>query len=116
METSQAPSGLPLAHPARFRIVEREGNTWAIHRLGEAIYSPSGQSAQDPNDLEAMFGLKPSTVCIELFRINGGRPGYYLADLRDRKYYYCGETPETVTQKFYELGIGRPDPMGKLPD
>ncbi|TBR56670.1 hypothetical protein B4U84_28835 [Westiellopsis prolifica IICB1] len=47
----------------------------------------------------------------ELFRINGGKQGYYIADIQDKKYYYCGTEWEDVKLKLGELGIGRPDPM-----
>ncbi len=33
--------------------------------------------------------------------------GYYLVNLAERKYYYCGETWEDVKAKFLDLGIGR---------
>ncbi|MBN3945464.1 MAG: hypothetical protein HWQ38_02790 [Nostoc sp. NMS7] len=49
-------------------------------------------------------------VLVELFRINGGRPGLYLADIRDKKYYYCGQDWEEVKAKLRELGIGRDEP------
>jgi hypothetical protein len=46
-----------------------------------------------------------------LFRINGGRQGYYIANIKDNKYYYCGVEWEGVKAKLQELGIGRPDPI-----
>ena len=107
-----ANQNLPRAYPLRYRVIEREGDTWHMHLMGEPLYVPSGQQAPtDPNDIEALFGIRFSKLCIELWRINGGQSGWYLADLRDRRYYYCGKTPESVTNKFHELGIGRADPM-----
>jgi hypothetical protein len=50
-------------------------------------------------------------VLVELFRINGGKHGLYLADIRDKKYYYCGLDLEDVKAKLRSLGIGRDDPM-----
>jgi len=41
-----------------------------------------------------------------LFRINGGKAGYYLANLRGKKFYYCGIEPGGVKNKLLELGIG----------
>ncbi len=49
-------------------------------------------------------------MVIELFRINGGKSGYYLANIRDKKYYYCIDR-DGVKTKLFELGIGRVDPM-----
>nr|WP_306296913.1 hypothetical protein [Nostoc sp. TCL26-01] len=45
-----------------------------------------------------------------MFRINGGNAGYYLANLRDKKYYYCGDNWEDVKTKLEELGIGKDEP------
>jgi hypothetical protein len=50
-------------------------------------------------------------VAIELFGINGGLQGYYIANILDKKYYYCGTEWSDVKAKLQELGIGRPDPM-----
>ncbi|MBO3462052.1 MAG: hypothetical protein KME33_29790 [Aetokthonos hydrillicola CCALA 1050] len=59
-----------------------------------------------------MYDISPQQVAIELFRINGGKSGYYLADLRSqKKYYYCGNEPESVKLKLLELGIGRVSPL-----
>ncbi|KYC36331.1 hypothetical protein WA1_42170 [Scytonema hofmannii PCC 7110] len=57
-----------------------------------------------------LYGISKQQVVIELFRINGGKPGYYLADLRHNKqYYYCGTEPQDVKSKLLFLGIGRED-------
>ncbi|MDF5715840.1 MAG: hypothetical protein PUP93_18640 [Rhizonema sp. NSF051] len=44
-----------------------------------------------------------------LYRISGGRQGYYIADILDKKYYYCGTQWLDVKALLLELGIGRPD-------
>ncbi|AHJ28613.1 hypothetical protein NSP_22810 [Nodularia spumigena CCY9414] len=49
-------------------------------------------------------------VLVELFRVNGGKAGLYLADIRDKKYYYCGQKWEDVKGLLRELGIGRDEP------
>ena len=104
-------TNLPRAYPLRYRVVRREGDTWFLQELGEIFYNPSGQHVADPNDIEALFGIRLSKVCVELWRINGGQPGWYLVDLRDRCYWYCGKSEQDVTNKFHELGVGRPDPQ-----
>ncbi len=69
-------------------------------------------SKTDDNDLKSLYDISLQQIAIELFRINGGRCGYYLADLRIlKKYYYCGNEPEDVKLKLLELGIGRIDPL-----
>ena len=44
-----------------------------------------------------------------LFKINGGQEGYYLANILDKQYYYCGKNPYDVKAKLNELGIIRPE-------
>lgn len=98
----------PLVYPSHYRIVQREGNTWHF-TIGSVFYSPRNT----PTNLRAQeerYGLTKGKVAIELFRINGGRAGWYLANLRDKKYYYCGESKEDVRTQLQALGIGRPDP------
>jgi len=48
-------------------------------------------------------------VAIALFRINGGRAGFYLVNLKARKYYYCGVCLSDVKLTLQSLGIGKPD-------
>ncbi len=50
-------------------------------------------------------------VAIALFGVNGGKQGYYIANILDKKYYYCGTQWEDVKTKLKELGIGRDDPI-----
>jgi hypothetical protein len=47
-------------------------------------------------------------VAREFFKINGGKEGYYLANILDKKYYYCGQSPQDVKNRLIELGIGKP--------
>lgn len=49
-------------------------------------------------------------VAARLLQINDGKPGYYLADIVDKKYYYCGENLEDIRAKLRELGIGKLEP------
>ncbi|MHC5860321.1 hypothetical protein [Nostoc sp.] len=48
---------------------------------------------------------------VELFRVNGGKSGFYLANIQGKKYFYCGQKWEDVKAKLRSLGIGRDDPM-----
>jgi len=50
-------------------------------------------------------------VANELRRINNGKQGYYIANILDKKYYYCGSEWEDVKTKLRELGIGRENPI-----
>ncbi len=78
----------------------------------EVVYNSTGANIPlEPSDVSTKYGLSKHKVMIELFRIRGGKISYYLADLRDKKYYYCGEAEGSVKDKLLELGIGRVDPM-----
>ncbi|MEH2331011.1 hypothetical protein [Nostoc sp.] len=46
-----------------------------------------------------------------LFRLEPVKAGYYLADLRHKRFYYCRTEPEGVKLQLRSLGIGRDDPM-----
>ncbi|MEC4816301.1 MAG: hypothetical protein SAK29_23995 [Scytonema sp. PMC 1069.18] len=99
-----------IVHPFHYLIYEREGATWYAKEGGGVFYNPT----KEPMKLDRVaeqFGLKDTEVVIELFRLNGGKPGYYLANLRDKKYYYCGATWDGVKQKLLDLGIGRTSPV-----
>lgn len=89
-----------------------EGASWFGKNLSRVFYNGKNEPMQLEN-IAAQFGLTDRQVVIELFRINGGKPGYYLANLRDRKYYYCGLEWEDVKATFQGLGIGRADPLEK---
>jgi hypothetical protein len=100
-----------IYYPSYIRIVERCPGAWGF-RSGKPFYKPP-QSSVDIRNPEKAYGLTKKEVTIELFRINGGRLGYYLANLRDRKYYYCGTKWQDVKTTLRQLGIGRDDPMEK---
>lgn len=93
-----------LIHPAYFRVLAREVNGWTMRKVG-VFYNPSGREI-DLNDLSC-YDTTPQQLVVELFRQYGGKLGYYLADLRHKKYYYCGLTDEDIQQTLYSLGIGR---------
>lgn len=64
------------------------------------------------NDIEALYGLTEEQIIVELFRHYKGKLGFYLVNLRQQKYYYCGLTWGDAKAKLLDLGIGRADPMG----
>lgn len=90
--------------PDYYRVLERRGGKWFL-KIGKLFYSKL-PFVVDLNDFELLYGVTKEQVAIELFRINGGRDGYYLANLRKKQYYYCGTEPEGVKSKLLELGIG----------
>jgi hypothetical protein len=86
--------------PYHLQVVRRyakEGR-WGFLSV-KPFHNPRGLSSE----LEENYGLTKARVTIELFRINGGREGWYLVNLRDRKYYYCGLDREDVRVKLLEI-------------
>lgn len=98
-----------LIHPFHYQIYRREGVDWFVKEGGKIFYNSTDQPVSLTH-VEHQFGLTEEKVIIELFRINGGRSGYYLANLRDRQYYYCGVEWNDVKTTLQRLGLGRGDP------
>jgi hypothetical protein len=99
-----------IVHPLHYLIVYREGTTWKFKGGGSIFYNPRNVPVSlSIEDRLHRFGLTPPDLMIALFRLNGGRAGYYLANLRDRQYYYCGSDWSDVKATFNAIGIGRSD-------
>lgn len=99
-----------IAHPFHYQVYRREGADWFVKEPGRVFYNPTNMPTVLKH-VERQFGLTATEIVIELFRINGGKPGYYLANLRDRKYYYCGLEWADIKTTLLSLGIGRADPF-----
>jgi hypothetical protein len=95
-----------IIYPSYFRIFECRNGRWFIKDTEPFLAT----SATNHNDINALYGITEKQIVIELFRINGGKAGYYLANIRDKKYYYCVDRDGTKKQ-LLELGIGRTDPL-----
>ena len=96
-------------YPAYFLTVECQGRSWAF-TYGEVFYRGE-KSTMQLEHREQEYGLTKEKIVIELFRIGAGKEGYYLVNLRDKKYYYCGVSLKDVKAVLQELGIGRLDPV-----
>lgn len=99
-----------IVHPVHYRIVERGDRGWSFH-LSSPCITLCKLPTLSLEELFATFDLTVQKVATELFRINGGKAGYYLANIKDKQYYYCGKNWEDVKAKLIEVGIGRPDPV-----
>ncbi|WP_256874475.1 hypothetical protein [Nostoc sp. C057] len=97
-----------IVYPSYFRIFECRVGRWFIKDT--EIFIGAENPVKD-NDIAALYGVTEQQVVINLFRINGGKSGFYLANLREKKYYYCGQSREDVKAHLRSLGIGREDPM-----
>jgi hypothetical protein len=99
-----------IIRPVYYRIIERRGKIWAF-KEGEPFVNLFNAPDLDMEDLFALFDTSMQKIASELRRINGGKQGYYIANILDKKYYYCGTEWQDVKAKLMELGIGRADPM-----
>jgi hypothetical protein len=97
-----------IIHPDYIRLIERKIGGWLFKR--SKVFYGKRQITVDSEDYELLYGISKPQVVVELFRINAGKAGYYLADLRHKKYYYCGEDVKDVKTMLLNIGIGRPDP------
>lgn len=101
--------------PGYFQIARYDGQSWYFKRT-EQFFNPLRIFIPKSIDLTAVdklaaFGTNMSKLIMEFRLINGGQVGYYLADLNDQKYYYCGLNWEDIKHTLRSLGIGRADPM-----
>lgn len=97
-------------YPVYYRIIERRSDGWAFTR-GKPFLNLFDAPWLSHDALFMVCGTSMEKVIIELFCINGGKLGYYIANILDKKYYYCGMEWSDVKIKLRELGIGRNDPM-----
>jgi hypothetical protein len=94
-----------IVRPVYYQIVERRHKIWAF-REGEPFVNLFNAPDLDMEDLFAVFDTSMEKIAAELRRINGGEKGYYIANILDKKYYYCGTEWKDVKTKLQELGIG----------
>jgi len=99
-----------IIRPTHYQIIERRGKIWAF-REGETFVNWFNAPDLDMEDLFSLFDTSMDKIAAELRLINGANNGYYIANILDRKYYYCGTEWHDVKAKLHELGIGKPDPM-----
>ena len=96
---------MTIIYPYYFRILERQADGWAL--TGMQIFYNHSDRAYNLDDIWADYGITKQELITELFREFGGKLGYYLADLKHKKYYYCGLTDKDIQKTLYLIGIGR---------
>ena len=95
-----------LIYPSYIYIVEKKSSNWYFREPAKIFYRspdcklPLGQKSRAEN-----YGLSDRKIIIELFRKYLGKLGFYVVNMRDRKYYYCGLTWQDVQEKLWEIGI-----------
>lgn len=103
-------SNSTIVYPVYYRLVVRRHNTWHFTK-GEPFVNLFNAPWLDQEDLFSAFDTSMKKVANQLRLINNGKEGFYIADIKDKKYYYCGTEWGDVKNKLRELGIGRDDPM-----
>lgn len=107
-------SATSLVHPLHYLIVQRRGTTWYFKSGGSVFYNPRNVPVSlELEDILHRFSLTMGAIAIELFRLRGGKAGYYLVNLRAKHYYFCGAEWDDVKRTLQAVGIGRSNPMGE---
>ena len=94
--------------PSYFRIYEKNSDRWYV-LPGQKFFSQSNLSLEQ-GKLEARYGMTISEIVQQFFALARGRSGFYLADLKHRQFYFCGQSADDVRHTLWQLGITRPDP------
>lgn len=99
-----------IIYPGYVRVVIRKSDGWHFVK-DKPFYNPLNFSTLEQEDIFSMLGLTMKEVANELRKINNATHGFYLANILDRKYYYCGTEWEDVERTLREdLGIGAFEP------
>ena len=100
---------LRLIVPHYYRIVECREGRWFFKKTTR-FYNLL-PIAVDFQDLELLYGISKQQIVNEMFRMKEGQTGFYLANLRHKRYYYCGIDVADIKAMLRSLGIGRDDPI-----
>ncbi|MBW4509509.1 MAG: hypothetical protein KME64_23775 [Scytonematopsis contorta HA4267-MV1] len=95
--------------PAHMFLIRKNQHWEFVH--GEVFWNPLNLPNLSLEDTFHLFATTPVKVAAKLLQINNGKTGYYLANIADKKYYYCGESFEDIRAKLMELGIGMLEPQ-----
>lgn len=94
---------MEINHPPYYIIVEAFPGKWKFSSSEITNPLTGKDHLFQPNELLRYAKLTKREVVTQLFRINGGRLGYYLVNLKDKKYYYCDLLFESVNEKLLEI-------------
>ncbi|BAZ17796.1 hypothetical protein NIES4071_96760 [Calothrix sp. NIES-4071] len=97
-----------IIRPVYYQIIERRNKVWAF-REGKPFVNLFNAPDLDMEDLFSLFDTSMEKIAAELRYLYNGKQGYYIANILDKKYYYCGTEWEDVKNKLKELGIGKND-------
>lgn len=100
--------------PFHFQIARYDGRDWYFKRTVK-VFNPSRLFIPKSIDLTGnnkldIFSTSTTKLIMEFQLINGGKIGYYLADLVKKRYYYCGLDWQDIKPTLQSLGITVPEP------
>jgi hypothetical protein len=89
--------------PGYIQVIERTQTGW-FQTKPKSVFNLSDRPFDSLNK-EKYYGLTKTQIITELFKRYQGKLGYYLVNLSDRSYYYCGLTVKDLQAKLFELEI-----------
>lgn len=89
--------------PGYIQVIERTQTGW-FQSQPKQVINFSDRSFDSLNK-EKYYGLTKTQILTELFKRYQGKLGYYLVNLSDREFYYCGLTVKDIQDKLFELRI-----------
>lgn len=100
--------------PAYFQIARYDGLSWYF-KNSKKFFNPLRILIPKSVDLTVdtklvAFDTSFAKLTMEFRLINGGKIGYYLADLKNSNYYYCGLDWQDIKTTLRSLGIGVQEP------
>ncbi len=96
-----------MIFPDYFRVLERVPDGWNLLRT--KVFCSLNNRQYNPSDAWIKHGITKQKLVVELFRKFHGKLGFYLVNLKDKKYYYCGLTKKDIQNTLYAIGVGRKD-------
>ncbi len=100
---------MKIIYPDYICIIEKTPNEWRIKQPKKLFWrSPKATIPAYREKREEAYGLTTKDLILPLFKKFLGKLGFYLVNMREREYYYCGLTWQDVQQKLWDIGITRP--------
>jgi len=96
-----------LMRPLWLHIYHKQGNKFILRNsqgVWEGTSTNMSIAAKDVHKfVEQGYGLTRQEVISSLLELFDGKDGYYAADLKLRRYFYCA-SEESLREKLIELG------------
>lgn len=89
--------------PGYIQVIEKTLDGW-FQTKPTSIVNFSDRTFDCLNK-EKYYGLTKTQITKELFKRYQGKLGYYIVNLNQRQYYYCGLTVKDIQEKLVDLGV-----------